>query len=118
MICDHVIAEQETNKKTLVGTFNNIKLPQVPGVYHAFSVFASLTNGQGAVRLILRCTSVTADQVQFEVAMDSQFPDPSHVAEFIFNLLNVPFSATGIHCLELIVDEEPILETRFTVNIA
>ncbi len=117
LICDQVISEETTNKKTLVGTFNNLTLPALPCTYAGLSVYASLTNGKGKVKVMLRCTSVENDQTLFVAPMDAEFPNPGHVSEFVFNLRNVQFTVPGIHCFELLVDDALILETRFTVNV-
>jgi len=118
VLCDQVIAEEGTHKKTLVGTFNNIKVSALPCTYPAMAVFASLTNGRGLTRVTLRCTTVGDSKLQFELPLDVAMPDPGHVSELVFNLRNVALTVSGIYCLELCAAEEPLLETRFSVQLS
>ncbi|MBI1842162.1 MAG: hypothetical protein HYR88_15100 [Verrucomicrobia bacterium] len=118
IICDHIITELGTNKKTLVGTFNNINGGALPVIQGMMSLFASLTNGQGRTKLLFRCTSVASGRTCFEFEeRDVEFLHPNQVVEVVYNLKNLVFENPGVHCIELLVDGSHLMETRFNVTV-
>ena len=47
LVCDNVITEAGTNKKTLVGVFDHWNLPAIPANVPPFWVYARLTDAEG-----------------------------------------------------------------------
>src|SRR5438046_3092720 len=54
VICDQIIEEAGTHKKSLIGIFNSIFASTFPIQYSKMCVYASLTNGRGRVKMELR----------------------------------------------------------------
>src|SRR5436305_596684 len=51
VICDQIIEDRLTGKKTLVGLFNSIAARSFPCTHATMSVFVSLTEGRGKYKL-------------------------------------------------------------------
>jgi len=46
LICDRIIIEQASNKKSLIGVFDQLRTPQAP-VVMPFAIYARLTDAEG-----------------------------------------------------------------------
>jgi hypothetical protein len=116
LICDQIIEDVQTRKKSLIGTFNNIATMQFPFRHPQLCVFVSLTEGQGAYDARLRIAHEETGDVVAEVNGQVQFPDRNFVAEFNFNLVGLEFKHAGLHSIEFYCDETLVLERRFHVT--
>ena len=47
LLCDDVIHDSVTGKRSIIGTFSTVYLEKVPGVYHRFAMYVALTEGRG-----------------------------------------------------------------------
>ena len=54
VICDQIIEDKLTHKKSLIGIFNQIATPTFPCRHPRMAVFVSLTEGRGAYDVRLR----------------------------------------------------------------
>jgi hypothetical protein len=62
LLCDAIITEETTRKKTLVGIFDRVLSPVFPSA-HRFSVYVKLTDAQGSYRVRLDFVDISGDQV-------------------------------------------------------
>ena len=118
ILCDEIITEAGTNKKSLIGTFNSIVSANFPMQHAKICVYAAMTNGQGEMTGELRCVRVDDQQEIFKAAGNVQFADPNQVVEMSFNFRNILFERPGLYTFELIAGEELLLEKRFHVLAA
>jgi len=63
LVCDYVITEQGTNKKSLIGVFENINAAQFPCIHHGLSVYIKMTDGQGTYRFRLELVDLKNDKM-------------------------------------------------------
>ncbi|MBI3320569.1 MAG: hypothetical protein HYZ89_08335 [Candidatus Omnitrophica bacterium] len=117
IICDAVIDDRDTNKKTLVGLFSNIGTRKLPFRHPALHVFVSLTDGNGAYKARLECRHRDSDDRVFELKGDIKFDNPNQVVDINFALQGVVFSKVGIHNFDFYLDEQIIVSRKFTVNL-
>ena len=116
IICDAVIDDRETNKKTLVGIFNNIGAQKVPCRHPVLHVFVSLTDGNGVYRTKLECRHQENGTKTFEVQTDIKFENPNQVVEINFALQGVVFQQYGVHNFDLYCDDQIIISRKFAVS--
>ena len=114
LICDQIITDAETNKKSLIGVFNNLRAITFPAQHPHMSVFAAMTNGNGKMNATLRC-SVENHEV-LNVSGEIEFPNPNQIIELVFNLKGMVFPRPGLYTFELLCDGEFIIEKRFQVT--
>lgn len=115
ILCDEIINEAGTNKKSLIGTFNNIVAADFPTQHPKICVYAAMTNGQGQMSGELRCVRADDQQEIFKAAGTVQFTDPNQVVEMSFNFRNIVFERPGIYSFELLAGDELLLEKRLYV---
>ena len=116
IICDEVIDDRLTNKKTLVGTFNNITAPKVPCRHHQLHVFVALTDGHGAYNAKLVCKHRESNTQTFEAGGDIKFEDPNQVIEMNFSLQGLVFMQYGLHDFDIYCNDQHIIGRKFTVS--
>ena len=116
LFCDKIIVEAETNKKTLVGIFNQISSKKFPCKHPEMSVFLSVTNIYGKQPVNLRIIHFEKEFELMSAKGEIQAVSPNDVVELVFNLRGIQFKEPGMYCFEFYIDGELILPRRFQVN--
>ncbi len=115
VVCDQIIEDKHTNKKSLIGIFNNIASPSFPCRHPQLCVFVSLTEGRGTYDARLRIANEETGTAVAEVKGQIQLNDIHAVVEVNFNLLGLEFQQPGLYSIEFYCDDALILERRFHV---
>jgi hypothetical protein len=115
VICDQIIEDKLTNKKSLIGIFNQIGAQTFPCRHPQVSVFIAVTDGRGQSAARLRIIHDESEHVVAEVNGTIQFPDVHTVVELRFDLVGLTFPEPGIYAIEFYCDDALVLERRFHV---
>jgi hypothetical protein len=115
VICDQIIEDKLTGKKSLIGIFNQIGAQSFPCRHPQVCVFVSLTDGRGQCVARLRIIHDESNHVVAEVNGQIQFPDVHTVVELNFNLVGLTFPEPGVYSIEFYCDDSLVLERRFRV---
>ena len=113
VICDQIIEDKLTGKKSLIGIFNQIAAAQFPCRHPRVCVFVSLTEGRGTNQVRLRVAHEETGQTIAEVKGKIQFADIHAVAELNFDLQGLTFPQPGLYAIEFYCDDALVLERRF-----
>lgn len=116
IICDTVIEDKLTNKKTLIGLFNRINSPKTPCVHPCVNVFLCLTEGIGEYDGKLRCINVTTDKPILEIGGKINFKDIKEVIELNFELQGIMFPSFGEYRFEFFCNGDPLISRRFVIS--
>jgi len=116
MICDQVITEAGTNKKSLIGVFSNIAARKFPCRIPKICIFVSITGGHGTAKSEVRCVNEQTHEPLFGAEGEISFANPNHMVEAVFEFNNVAFPAPGLHCIEVLSNGEIVLQRRFVVQ--
>ena len=121
ILCDQIITEHQTMKKSLIGTFNSITLATLPSAYATMCLYAALTNGMGKMDTRLRCVymgdNITEERTLWEVKGPIEFANPNQVVEINFVLNGVVFQNAGLHTFEFYCNDDLLMERRFHVKL-
>jgi len=101
LLCDTVITDAMTGKKTLVGIFNSIGATKFPHIVPQINVFASLTNLEGETEVKIRLIAGN-NNVVFDLPAKVPFKNPLDAPELVFNLQNLKFPSPGAFELQLL----------------
>ncbi|MBI4115149.1 MAG: hypothetical protein HY447_01085 [Candidatus Omnitrophica bacterium] len=115
IICDEMIEDKRTNKKSLIGLFNRIVTNQFPSRHKKMNIFFSLTGGRGKYKTRLQQTYLPEMKVLGEIEGEIEFTDPTAVMEFNFELNEVAFPYEGKYNFQLLIDNTPVIERIFEV---
>lgn len=115
IVCDQIIEDKLTNKKSLIGIFNQIASSNFPCRHPHMCVFVSLTEGHGGYTARLRITHDPQDSVVADMQGEIKFPDMNAVVELNFDLVGLQFPLPGLYSIEFFCDDTLVLERRFHV---
>ncbi|MBU1783832.1 MAG: hypothetical protein KJ995_05460 [Candidatus Omnitrophica bacterium] len=115
IICDTVIEDKKTGKKSLIGIFDNINSPVAPCVHSRLNIFVSLTEGIGQYVGKMRCVQSDTNAVIFENTGEMIFKDRHQRIEFNFELYSLRFPEFGKYRFDFFCDDQPIIGRKFNV---
>ncbi|HTS19078.1 MAG TPA: hypothetical protein VMP11_16000 [Verrucomicrobiae bacterium] len=115
VICDQIIEDKLTGKKSLIGIFNQIAAQTFPCRHPQLCVYVALTDGRGQCAARMRIIHDESDAVAAEVNGQIQFPDAHAVVELNFGLVGLTFPEPGVYAMEFYCDDTLVLERRFHV---
>ncbi len=118
VICDTVIEDVETGKKSLIGLFDLVVGVQRPAFIPELCVYVCLVGGpeHSPCRIAVRCLG--PDGTEVATAEESvDFPHADSVAELVFRFQGVEFRETGWYRFECRIGGEAIAERRLLVEV-
>lgn len=117
IICDAVIEDRITGKKSIIGIFNNIATHKFPCQHPTINVFFTLIEGIGKYEGCLRCIKLDTNEVIMSLSGPIPFPNRLATVEFNFELKNVTFPTEGQYVFELLCDNQPVISRKFVVAL-
>ena len=109
VMCDTIIEDKHTGKKTLVGLFDRIHARRFPCVHPLMCVFVSLTGARGHFPCEVVCRHQDSHTVAFAAKGEVTIRDPRQVVDLVFRLSGVTFTKPDMYWLNLVVDDIPIM---------
>lgn len=96
LICDRVITEVGTNKKSLIGIFENIMSAKFPCVHHSLSVYINFTDALGMYDFKLELVDADENKVLNAAEIKGvNIEDKLSTSELAFNLQGISFVHPG-----------------------
>lgn len=116
VVCDQVVTDPATGKKTLFGCFSVIGAKEFPVVHRGMWVYMALTDGRGKVPIKFQIVDVDEEhEPLFKADIELEFSDPRMVFELALPVLGVRFPEPGEYRMQLYAGseaEEMIMERR------
>lgn len=116
IICDTVIDDRISGKKSLIGLFDAIGTTSLPCRVNELHVFLALTEGYGRREVRLRCICSESDEELFGTSTEIEFPDPLSVVEINLGFRGCEFPEPGEYRFQLLVDQTLLCERKFRVS--
>lgn len=117
IICDTVIDDRISGKKSLIGLFDAIATTHLPCVVNELHVFVAVTDGYGAMPMKLRCVKTATDEEVFRSETEVRFPDPLSVVELNLGFRGGEFPDAGEYRFQLLADQTILCERKFHVSL-
>jgi hypothetical protein len=117
LICDQIIHEFGTNKKSLIGIFEDIHLTAFPHSYPRIAVYVNLTDAHGKYVLELRLVS-SADNTVIGSGRtpEVQIDNPLRTCEFALQIQNLVFRQPGVYEFQVFANGELVATKAFNVK--
>ena len=115
IICDEIIEDARTHKKSLIGIFNRIVTTRFPSTHPKMHIFFSLTNGRGIYKATLQHTYLPDLTILKEIQGEVQFANPTAILEYSFEILNMTFPNEGSYSFQLLLNGHSVIERIFEV---
>lgn len=116
LLCDIIITEAGSNKKSLIGIFENIYAGVFPCRHYQLSVYVKFTSAQGKYNFRLELVDLTGNQTigrgevpQLEVS------DKLGSYELAFNLIGLEFKHDGKYEFRIFADDKMFGQKTFNV---
>ncbi len=117
IICDIVIDDRISGKKSLVGLFDAIATTALPCTVNELHVFLVLTDGYGTLKARLRCVRASTDEELFSTVQEVKFPDPLAVLEINLGFCGCDFPEAGEYRFQFFADQTLLCERKFHVSL-
>ncbi|HXR40267.1 MAG TPA: hypothetical protein VN776_14300 [Terracidiphilus sp.] len=101
LVCDQTIAEQGTNKKSLIGIFEQVGSSRFPTAMPRLSVYVRLVDGSGRYLFKLRVVSLKDEALLADIEVDAEISNPMQAAELVFNIVGFPIPEPGKYEFQL-----------------
>ncbi len=118
LICDQIIHEQGTNKKSLIGIFEDIHLLQFPANYPRIGVYVNLTDAHGKYVLEVRLLSPDGNEIGPVRTPEVDIDSPLRTCEFALQAQNIPFREPGQYEVQIFANGEFLASKTFKVKKA
>lgn len=109
ILCDMIIEDKKTSKKSLIGLFSTVTTAKVPCVLSRFGVFISLTEGIGEYACVLRCSLAEDNTLVGETKGQVRFVDRREVVEISLEVNGLSFPRYGDYRFDLYCEEELLI---------
>lgn len=117
LICDQVIDDKLSNKKSAIGLFSMIVVPQMPAAIHQMAVLASLTEISGKTQVELRLMRDADNLPIFSSQGYVNAPNPLAVVDLLFHLRGIRIQAAGQYAFEVLHEGGILGRRRFQLVV-
>ena len=117
ILCDTIIEDKTTGKKSLIGLFSQIHVPQLPCVHQSMNILVSVTGGQGMYPCRIVCEHPQLERPVFCLDCMIKFENPFQVVDMVFQLKAVRFQLPGKYELKVLIDGVPELIRPLIVSV-
>ncbi|MBI1915497.1 MAG: hypothetical protein HYS12_12295 [Planctomycetes bacterium] len=114
-ICEQVIVDRHSRNPSPINIFLGMGVERFPSDPQRFSVFATLTDGQGAGTLELVGIRLDTDNKVYHQRFPITFPDRGTLVNISIRVRTVRFPAPAWYEFSLLVDGAPVARRRFRV---
>ena len=118
LVCDMVIEDKTTNKKTLVGAFTDIWSSDFPCVHHSMGIYFCLTDAEGDYEIVLRLANSDSEDLLAEAGLSVKIEDRLSINDFGINLPMAIFPKPGRYEFQLYANKEFLGRKEFRVSKA
>jgi len=117
LMCDSVITEAGTNKKSLIGVFNRIWASTLPAMHPNLWIFMEVTGIRGEVPLTIKIKPAFGSEAPIiEIEGRVRGQDHRAMAEISFHVPELPLMEFGDHLIEVLSGGHPCNSRRFAVT--
>jgi len=109
ILCDTVIEDRHTMKKSLIGLFSQIRAASFPYTHPLIHLVVSLTGGKGDYPCEVLCQHDDLKTKVFSIKNNLRFRSHDEVAELVYNLKSLTFPRPGRYWFKVLLDDMPIM---------
>jgi hypothetical protein len=94
LLCDQVIVDESSKKKSLIGVFDRLNALNFPALLNC-AIYAKLADAEGRYTLRLRVVSLSDESLLGEIVFGGNVPTQLEPSEFGVQLMGIPIPAPG-----------------------
>ena len=117
LICDTIIQDRVTNKRSLIGVFHNIATPAFPCTHPMTSIYVNFIDAMGEYRIEINLVEVTTGKTVGRASLPPfEVKDRLRSTEISIALQNLTFHNPGKYEFQLSANEELLASKDFLVD--
>lgn len=106
LVCDQILQDAQTGKKSLIGVFHELRAERFPAVHPLLWIYANLTDAHGRYSFQIRLVDVERGEVLGRGEPPPiDIPGPLQTTELSAQLRNVALPRAGTYEFQLLVNE-------------
>lgn len=107
LVCDQIIQDAQTGKKSLIGVFHELRAERFPAVHPLLWIYANLTDAHGRYTFQIRLVDVARNAVLGRGEPPPiSIPGPLQTTELSAQLRNVALPSPGTYEFQLLVNDQ------------
>ncbi len=116
LVCDSVIEDSLTKKKSLIGIFTHLQAPTFPFQHHHLGLYFCMTDAEGTYRFEIDLVYVNTDQLVCRAALpDIIIGNRLQISDFGINIPALLFPAPGRYEFRLRMNSSVVAQKDFNV---
>lgn len=116
LVCDQVIEDSLTKKKTLVGIFTHLQAAAFPFQHQHMGLYFCLTDAEGTYHFDIDLVYLNSEQLVCRATLPNiVIADRLQISDFGINIPSLIFPAPGRYEFRLRMDSHLIAQKDFTV---
>jgi hypothetical protein len=115
LVCETVIHDAQTQKKTVVGIFSHLLSEKVPSSANV-GLYGKLVEGSGQYRLKIRLVHLKDEKLVMEAGLDANWAVPEQPLELSINLRGLPIPDFGQYEFQMFANEVYLGRAVFRVD--
>ncbi len=116
LVCDNVIVDSQTGKKSLIGTFTHLWAPRFPCQHHQMGVYFCLTDAEGDYQFELQLVYLDQDAIVGKATLSPvHIKNRLEIHDFGINIPSLVFPGPGRYEFRLYANGYFITHKDFTV---
>lgn len=115
IICDSVLHDSKTQRKSVINIFDTIHAPRVPVVCPRLTVFVSVSEGIGDYEGKLVCIAEESGKQIMEINGPLSFANRQQRIEFDFEINGLKFPHFGTYRFDFLCNDKLVRSRKFTV---
>ena len=109
VLCDTIIEDVRTKKKSLIGLFTQITAEKFPYTHPKTDVLVSMTGCLGTVPCTITCSLDGAEKPLVSVNFKVDVHSPRDVADVVLSIKSMRFPAPGLYMIRVLADGIPFM---------
>jgi hypothetical protein len=105
IVCDTVIQDAATQKRTLVGVFDQVQSPSAPFPLNSLGLYAKLVEGSGSYEIRVRLVNLKDESPVMEIKAAAQWNNADVPMELGFNFAGIPIGKFGVYEFQLYAND-------------
>ncbi len=116
LVCDSVIEDSLTKKKSLIGIFTHLQAASFPFQHHQVGLYFCMTDAEGTYHFEIDLMYVNTDQLVCRASLpDIVIDDRLQIADFGINIPALLFPSPGRYEFRLRVNNRVLAQKDFNV---
>lgn len=105
IVCDTIIQDAATQKRTLVGVFDHVNSAVAPFVLNSVGLYAKMVEGVGKYNFRIRLVNLRDEAPVLEIGIAGDWKDPDFPMELGVNFGGIPIAEFGTYEFQLYADD-------------